>query len=483
MRRLGFILTLLIPITLASSALPPVEPQARVTFTEHVAPIVLNVCATCHRPGEAAPFSLLTYEDVRKRGKLIASVTQSRYMPPWHAESELGAFRDDRRLTDDQIRTIQEWVQAGMPEGDPKKMPELPKFTPGWQLGTPDLVVRMDRPFDVPVGGPDIFRSFAIRLNLKDDKWVKAVEFRPSAKSSHHALFFLDQTGEAVRLDEASPEPGFTGMNFLAGGLGTLARGGGTRGAGGRAAGNSAAAGLGGWAVGGSPRELPEGLARRLPKGSDLVLQMHFHPTGKVEHEQATVGLYFADAPPKRTLVTLQMPVLFGAFAGIDIPAGEKRFVIQDSFNLPIDVDVIGGGAHAHYLAKDMRMTAFLPDGRTKDILRIGKWDFNWQERYYFKDPVRLPKGTRIETEIAYDNSQDNLNNPNSPPHRVTFGQQSTDEMGSMSIEFAAVRERDLLEYASAAQEHLQSSVAGGLRDVLARRRGGIRGRLPKSPN
>jgi hypothetical protein len=453
------ILALLIPITQVQP-----QPQPRITFTEHIAPIVLNVCATCHRPGEAAPFSLLTYDDVRKRGKLIATVTQNRYMPPWHADSDMGSFRDDRRLTDDQIRTVQEWVQAGMPDGDPRKMPEPPKFTPGWQLGTPDLVVRMDRPFDVPASGPDIFRSFAIRLNLKDDKWVKAVEFRPSAKSSHHALFFLDQTGEAVRMDEASPEPGFIGMNFLAGGRA------GRGGAG--LIGNATVASLGGWAVGGSPRELPEGLARRLPKTSDLVLQMHFHPTGKVEHEQATVGLYFADGPPKRTLVALQMPVLFGALAGIDIPAGEKRFVIKDSFTLPIDVDVIGGGAHAHYLGKDMRMTAFLPDGSKKDILRIDKWDFNWQERYYFKQPARLPKGTRIETEIAYDNSKDNTNNPSSPPRRVTFGQQSTDEMGSMSIEFVAVRERDLPEYVTAAQEHLQSSVAGGLRGFLGRRRG-----------
>jgi hypothetical protein len=424
MKRLVLTLGVLIPVALFSSAEP--QNQPRVTFTEHVAPIVLNVCATCHRPGEAAPFSLLTYDDVRKRGKLIATVTQSRYMPPWHADSEIGSFRDDRRLTDDQIRTIQEWVQAGMLEGDPRKMPEAPKLTPGWQLGNPDLVVRMDRAFDIPASGPDIFRSFAIRLNLKEDKWIKAVEFRPSAKSSHHALFFLDQTGEAVRMDEASPEPGFIGMNFLAGAQ--AGRGGGF-------VGTAAVASLGGWAVGGSPRELPEGLARRLPKTSDLVLQMHFHPTGKVEHEQATVGLYFADAPPKRTLVGLQMPVLFGAFAGINIPAGEKRFVIKDSFSLPIDVDVIGGGAHAHYLGKDMRMTAFLPDGSRKDILRIAKWDFNWQERYYFKQPARLPKGTRIETEIAYDNSSDNPNNPSSPPRRVTFGQQSTDEMGRSTVD------------------------------------------------
>jgi hypothetical protein len=270
-------------------------------------------------------------------------------------------------------------------------------------------------------------------------------------------------------MDEADPRPGFTGMTFLAGGLlGALGRG---RGAG-AGQNDRGITGIGGWAVGGSPRELPEGLARRLPKDSDLVLQMHFHPNGKVEHEQATLGFYFSATPPKRTLANLQLPVLFGALAGIDIPAGEKRFVIRDSFTLPIDVEVIGGGAHAHYLAKDMRMTAVLTDGTRQDIVKIPSWDFNWQERYYFKEPVRLAKGTRIEVEIEYDNSAQNPNNPNSPPKRVRFGQQSTDEMGSMSIEIVPSRERDFPDFANAVQQHLQRSIVDGLGNLPGRGRG-----------
>ncbi len=465
-----FALVVIITLAAASMTARPVQPpQERITFSEHIAPIVFNVCGACHRPGEAAPFSLLSYDDVRKRGKLIASVTANRYMPPWHADSDLGSFRDDRRLTDAQIQTIRQWVEAGMPEGDPQKLPAVPKFTPGWQLGNPDLVVRMNQEFEVPADGPDIFRNFAVRLNLNEDKWVKAIEFRPSSKSSHHALFFLDQTGQAVQMDEADPRPGFTGMNFLAGGLlGALGRG---RGAG-AGQNDRAIIGIGGWAVGGSPRELPEGLARRMPKDSDLVLQMHFHPNGKVAHEQATLGFYFSDTPPKRTLANLQLPVLFGALAGIDIPSGEKRFVIKDSFTLPIDVEVIGGGAHAHYLAKDMRMTAVLTDGTRKDILKIPSWDFNWQERYYFMEPVRLAKGTRIEVEIAYDNSEQNPNNPNSPPKRVRFGQQSTDEMGSMSIEIVPSRERDFPDFVNAVQQHLQRSIVDGLGNLPGRGRG-----------
>jgi hypothetical protein len=471
MQRLWFIVFLFVPMTFFSFAGRPTQRQQSITFAEHVAPIVFNACAPCHRPGEAAPFSLLSYDDVRRRGKLIAGVTESRYMPPWHADSDLGTFRDDRRLTDVQVQTIKSWVLAGMPEGDPKKTPPTPSFTPGWQLGTPDLVVRMDQAFEVPADGPDVFRNFAIRLNLKEDKWVKAIEFRPSANASHHALFFIDQSGQAVALDEADAKPGFTGMNFLARNI-LLGRGAILgRGAAVERGEARAARGLGGWAVGGSPRELPEGLARPLPKDADLVLQMHFHPTGKIEREQATLGFYFADAPPRRRLAALQMPPQFGAFAGIDIPAGEKRFVIKDSFTLPIDVDVIGAGAHAHYLAKDMHMTAVLPDGSRRDLIEIPDWDFNWQERYYFKEPVRLAKGTRLEVEIAYDNSSQNPSNPNSPPKRVTFGQQSTDEMGSMSIEVVAVRERDLPEFARALQQHLQDAVRNGLGNFIRGRR------------
>src|SRR5688572_11566258 len=461
----------MIPFALASVvARPPVPPQNSPTFSEHVAPVVFKRCATCHRPGEAAPFSLLSYEDVRKRGSLIAAVTKSRDMPPWLGDSEVGAFRDDRRLTDGEIRTIQDWVREGMPEGDTSRMPKAPTFTPGWQLGQPDLIVRMAEPFEIPADGPNIFRNFAIPLNVTKDQWVRAVEFRSSAKASHHALFFLDQTGQALKADEADPKPGFTGMNFLRAGAAA-------RGAVGQRQGRGALAllggrlGLGGWAVGGSPSGLPEGLARPLPNGSDLALQMHFHPTGKIEREQATVGIYFAEKPPTRTLTALQMPPVFGALAGIDIPAGEKRFTIRDSFTLPIDAEVVSAGAHAHYLAKEMRMTATLPDGQKKELFAIPDWKFNWQERYYFSKPVRLPKGTRLDVEVAYDNSTGNPSNPSTPPRRVTFGEQSTDEMGSVTIELVPVKETEIRVYTAAVQQHVQSAVA----DFIARGLQGLR--------
>jgi mono/diheme cytochrome c family protein len=463
--RIALILLLALPVVFAGPAPAPQQVQNPITFSEHVAPIIFNRCASCHRPGEAGPFSLLSYDDVRKRGKLIATATQKRYMPPFHGSSDMAAFRDDRRLTDAEIRTIQSWVEAGMPEGDPRRTPPLPKFTPGWQLGQPDLVVRMNEAFEIPADGPDVFRNFAIKLDLPEDKWVQAIEFRSSANASHHALYFLDQTGAAMKADEADPRPGFSGMNFAGGGVLARARGDAGAGTG------LGAARLGGWAVGAAARRLPEGLARPLPKGSDLILQMHFHPTGKIEREQATVGFHFASAPPKRTLTALQLPPVFGALAGIDIPAGEKSYVIKDSFTMPIDVDVIGGSGHAHYLATEMHMTATLPDGRKQELFGIPNWQFNWQEGYYFAEPVRLPKGTRLDVEIAYDNSSANPNNPNTPLKRVRWGQQSTDEMGAVTIEIVPVAERDRLIYADAVREHLQKALRGAVTNALGRGR------------
>jgi len=320
----------------------------------------------------------------------------------------------------------------------------------------------MAETFEIPEDGPDLFRNFAIPLGLDADRWVRAIEFRPKGRASHHALFFFDATGRAVSLDQSDPAPGFSGMSFFNVGTGAVAaRRGALMPGGGAATGvaaNDTFGALGGWAVGGVPAELPQGSARRLPAGSDLVVQMHFHPSGKPETEQASLGIYFADDAPARPLIALQLPPVFGALSGIDIPPGERRYVVRDWFMLPIDVDVLSGGVHAHYLATDMRMTARLPGGETKEHFGLPRWDFNWQERYYFAQPVRLPAGTRIDVEIAYDNSAGNPANPFTPPQRVTFGRESTDEMGSVILELLPVRQDDLPKYAAAVQEHVRNA-------------------------
>jgi len=383
-----------------------------VTFNSQIAPIIYKNCSTCHRPGEAAPFSLLSYEDVKRKGKTIGKATTAHAMPPWKAEPASYSYRDERRLTDKQIALIQTWVAEGMPEGKASEKPAPPKFTSGWQLGEPDLIVEMPMGFHVPADGPDIYRNIPVQLGLTEDKWVTAIDMKPSARAVvHHVLYFADGSGKIHERPAQGTEPGFSGMRA-----------------------GRANIPLGGWAIGAQPHFYPDGLALHVPAGSDLVVQYHFHPTGKPEVEKSVIGLYFAKQAPKRSLTRIQLPPHYSLFAGLDIPAGDKDFVIRDSYTLPVAVDAVGIGAHAHYIATQMKMTATLPNGEVKTLLLIKDWDFAWQDRYYFKDYVPLPKGTKLEAEIHWDNSADNPHNPSTPPIHVEWGEESKDEMGSISL-------------------------------------------------
>ena len=382
---------------------------APVTFNRQIAPIIYQNCSTCHRPDEAAPFSLLSYHDVARKAKTIAKVTASRIMPPWKAEPASYAYRDERRLTADQIALIQSWVAQGTPEGDAADKSEPPKFASGWQLGEPDLVVEMPAAFHVPADGPDIYRNIPVPLGLTANKWVTAIDMRPSARAVvHHVLYFADGNGRIHERPQQGAEPGFQ-CGMRAGG---------------------ASIPLGGWAVGAQPHFFPDGFALEVPKGSDLVVQYHFHPTGrcKPEAEKSLIGFYFAKKAPDRMLTRIQMPPHYSLFSGLDIPAGEKDFVLRDSYTLPVAVDGVGIGAHAHYLATKLQMTATLPGGEVKTLLLIKDWDFAWQDRYYFKDLVPLPAGTRLDAEIHWDNSAENPHNPSNPPIPVSWGEESKDE-------------------------------------------------------
>jgi hypothetical protein len=398
-------------ISTALLLLVPCSGAAEVTYHQDIAPIVYQNCTSCHREGESAPFSLSNYEEVSRKAKTIARVMDDRYMPPWHASIDHLPFRDMRRLSDEEIARFASWIEAGKPEGDPATAPSLPDFPKGWQLGEPDLVVTMASAYEVPADGPDIYRNFVLPLDLPEDKWVKAVELRPSARSVlHHSLFFLDDSGTARSLDGKDGKPGFSGMGFRKSGS------------------------LGGYVPGVTAQKLPGDLARPLPKGSDIVLATHFHPSGKVENEQTTIGLYFADAPPSRQLQEVQVPPGFGRGAGIDIPAGESNYVIEDTFTLPVAYEAISVGGHAHYICETMKMTATLPDGEEKVLLEITDWDMDWQDTYYFAEPVILPAGTVIKSVISYDNSANNPDNPHAPPQRIKWGRESTDEMGSLTL-------------------------------------------------
>jgi dipeptidyl aminopeptidase/acylaminoacyl peptidase/mono/diheme cytochrome c family protein len=416
-----------------------------VTFSETIAPIVYANCVTCHRAGEAAPFPLVTYEDVAKRGALIARVTESRYMPPWHAAEGYGEFVGERRLTSEQIAVIGAWVKQGMPRGDEAKLPRLPAFpADGWRLGPPDLVLEMPAGFDVPAGGPDVFRNFVIPTRLTEDKWVRGVEFRPSArKVVHHAIFAQVTGGSLAAIDGADGRPGFGGMGTV-GVVNT----------------QQDQRGLGGWAVGATPMFFPEGLASRLAAGSDFLLQLHFHPSGKPETERSLIGLYFTDTPPTKKIVSIDLPSLFSFGWGIDIAPGVKDYTIKDSFTLPGDVRLYVASAHAHYLAREMKAIATLPDGSTRPLLWIDDWDFNWQDSYVYKTPIALPKGTRIDTTITYDNSVDNPRNPINPPRRAMWGEQSFDEMGGIGFAAEVVNAADVSPFEQALAERVKTTIA-----------------------
>ena len=422
------------------------DAKAKPTFTEDIAPIIYNNCTECHRPGQAAPFTLKSYNDVKKRARLITKVTEDHYLPPWHPVEGHGKFVDERRLTTDELATLKNWYKTGMTEGPADKLPEPPKFASDWLLGEPDMIVKMPKAYTMRADGSDIYRSFCIPMDLKEDKWVAGFEVRPSARAVlHHVIIRIDQSGEARKADGAKGTPGFSGMR----GIGRSSRRGGSN-----DVFSGSLGGLGGWAVGGTPRILPLGLARKLPAGADLVLNSHFHPSGKEEEEQTTIGLYFTDKKPDRTLIGFQVPPIFGSISGLDIPAGESNYELTSKFTTPVDIDLVGVGAHMHYIGHTAKAHATLPDGTVKPLFYIDDWDFNWQGRYTYKQPIRLPAGTSVEGTVSFDNSATNPHNQFNPPRRVRWGLESTDEMGSVIFSAVPASEADLDEFNAAVRDH-----------------------------
>lgn len=443
-----------------SASLGAAEP----TFNADIAPIIHENCSSCHRPQQSGPFPLLSYRDVKRRSATIEEVLIDRYMPPWKPVNEGVHFANDRRLSESEIELFTRWVEADCPEGDPEKPPEMPTFPSGWYLGEPDLVVTMNGRFEVPADGPDIYRSFVFPLDLPEDKWVKAVELRPTAKSSvHHALFFIDRKKNARAMDGRDGKAGLAGMGFL--------RGQSERGTDPAGSAFNGAGGLGGHVPGATPAKLPGDLAMFLPAGSDVVMQTHFHPSGKKEVEQAELALYFTDQEPEKRLVPIQIPPAFGRTMGIDVPAGEKNYLIEDHFRLPVPVEGVVVGGHAHYICKEMKMTATLPDGKSLVLLEIDDWDLDWQDRYQFEKPVDLPAGTVLSTRLVYDNSATNPENPFDPPRRIKWGRESTDEMGSVTLTVVPKEKSDAGKLHEAIKRHLRDSGRAAVERTLRDRR------------
>lgn len=376
---------------------------ASVTHARDVAPLLFASCVSCHHAGGIAPFALDTYAVAKKHAKTIATVTETRYMPPWHATPGVGHFEDERRLSDREIALLAAWVAAGTPEGDAADLPPAPTFAHGWTLGEPDLVVAMPKEYDVPASGADIYRAFVLKADIPEDRYVVATEFKPGAPSVvHHCLVYLDNTGAARQREEKAGGfgyPSFGGPGFIPSGS------------------------LGGWAPGAAPRFLPEGTGRLVKANSDVVVQIHYHPDGKAEKDRSQLALYFAKKPVDRPVSWLSI-----SNNRIDIPANEKDYKREANLTLPCPVTVIGVTPHMHLLGKTMKASATLPSGEVVPLVDV-TWDFRWQDQYQYKTPLRLPEGTKIHMEAVFDNSSDNSANPNDPPRRVRFGEQTTDEM------------------------------------------------------
>ena len=416
----------------ASSGRPVAGLQAQsvpVTFTRDVAPILFTNCAPCHRPEGVAPFPLLTYADARNHAAAIVTATRDRVMPPWKPEPGYGEFLDERHLTDGQIDTLARWLDDGTVEGDPAQLPRAPSWSGQWQLGTPDLVVETDA-YTLRASGDDIYRNFVLPIAVTGIRYIRAWEFLPGSSAVHHATMHFDSTRASRRLDEQDPEPGYEGLVP-----------------------HSAMSPDGyflGWLPGYMPNVAPAGMPWPIAGGSDLVMMLHLKPAGRTGTVRAKMGLYFSDVPPR-----LQPTLIRMTRQHMEIPAGEQRYVVTDTFALDADVDVYTIQPHAHLLAKEVRAFATLPDGTRKWLIFIRDWDFNWQGMFRYKQPEFLPAGTTINFEFTYDNSAENRHNPHRPPQPVSYGQHTTNEMAELWLQVVTRNPADRPRLARAARERI----------------------------
>ena len=381
-----------------------------VTYSNSIGPLIRKNCICCHHPGDVAPFSLLNYEDVKKRAKQIVAVTKDRLMPPWKAALDFGEFRNARQLVDDDIELIRRWVDAGAPEGDPCALPPPPEFSDDWRLGAPDLIATMPDSYTIPAESEDVYQCFVVPLHLDEDKFLVALDYRPgNRRVIHHAVFSQDSTGEALTCDAADPDVGYR----------TRDRGTGLK--------ADCDAVIGVWAPGQSPEFLPPGVALRLKRESVLVIQNHYHATGKTERDQSRLGLYFAKTPPSAIArySGIQIPTF-------EIPAGEKHYRVETRL-LQQGYSVIAAIPHMHLLGREMKVS-LERGGQTQPLIWVRDWDLAWQNQYVLRTPLHLDRGTSVVLQAWFDNSVENPRNPNSPPRSVHEGPASSDEMARLVV-------------------------------------------------
>lgn len=410
----------LAPGAAAQPASAAAKPAASVTWSRDIAPLVYAHCTTCHHPGGAGPFSLLTYADARRWAPQMVLVTQSHFMPPWLPEPGYGDFADVRRLSDRDTELMRVWAKSGTPQGNSAEAPLPPHYDAQWQLGKPDLILKVPRSFALRAGGTDVFHNFILPYPLKETHYIRAMQILPGTPQIvHHANVIIDRTASLRRQHPDDWQNGVPGMELLVD-------------SGNRFEPDSHFLF---WKPDTPALIEPEGMPWRLDPGNDLILNMHLKPSGKPETVDAEVGLYFTDKPPEKHPMLLQLD---GDYA-LDIPPNDAHFVVQDSLKLPVDVEVLGVYPHAHYLGKDLEGWAILPSGQKKWLVWIRNWDIDRQSVYRYRQPLLLPAGSVLHMRYIYDNSANNVHNPNAPPIRVQAGNRSVDEMAHLWLQVLPV--------------------------------------------
>ena len=422
------------------------------TWAGEIAPIIYRNCIECHRPGEVAPFSLLTHQDAAKRARFISKAVQSHFMPPWLPDGPKGAFLGERKLTEEEISLLTRWAAAGAPAGDLASAPVPPPAPAGgWQLGQPDLIVRMRQPANVPAGPGDSYQVFPVPYSLagvpagvqataripeSDVLGVAAIEIHPgNPRIFHHADIWVDLTGAARQREAAEGGNGFVSFGTP---------------------GFPPAVTLGGRVPGMTPRFLPKGIAASvLPLSGDLVFQIHYRASGKPETDQSEIGIYFMREPAKRVMDSL----LLRSFK-LDIPAGDAAFTVEDSLEVPAECILMNILPHMHLIAREVHATVTFPDGTTRPLIDISRWNFKWQDRYVYREPFVLPKGSRVNCRWVFDNSAANPANPFSPPRSIQFGPDAIDEMCALYLGVIPVNLEEVPLFAAAREKKLREKIA-----------------------
>ena len=431
-------------------------PEA-VTYNRDIEPLLRANCVECHRAGGVAPFPLDSHMDAKRRAQMLALTTARGLMPPWRAAAGFGRFRDERRLSARQIALFGAWTAAGAPPGDAEDvLPPTLWPDPQWRAGEPDMVLEMTGAFEIPATGPDIYRYFVIPFVLDRERAVSAVEFRPGDETVvHHANIFVDYAGKARRRDALDPAPGFS--VFGTGGFFDYD-------------GEAESWGIGGWTPGVDPYVLPEGHALWLPAGAgDLVIEIHYHLTGKATRDRSRVGLHFTERPVDRWIDGLVMGT-----EQLAIPPETDEYWRHVWMEVPIDVTLIDISPHMHYLGAEAKAIATLPDGRRIPLVHVPEWDLRWQNVFFFREPLRLPAGSRIDGWLRFDNRSDNPANPTLPPKTVTWGWGSDEEMAEFWIGFVLDdwRQRDRIVDAANRAWYRDPAPRGGVPDLTDPRAG-----------